>query len=110
MIARVGPDEALADTLARLHRAGRATYLVDGATKGELLESFATALAFPEYFGHNLDALADSLSDVSWRTPATVVWNHAATLARADRRTFAAVQQILITRLPPGVDVLQCLR
>lgn len=110
MIARVGADEALPATLGRLRRAGRTPYLVGGTSKRELLASFAASLNFPDYFGHNLDALADSLTDVQWQTPATIVWDHAATLARVDARTFTAVEQILTNRLPDGVDVLQCLR
>lgn len=110
MIARVGADEALPDTLSRLRRAGRTPYVVSGATKSALLESFAATFHFPDYFGHNLDALADSLRDIQVRTPATIVWDDAATLARTDHSTYAAVEQILGTSLPPGVDALQCLR
>jgi len=36
----------------------------DGATA---LRIFAETLAFPEWFGGNLDALADCLKDLSWR-------------------------------------------
>src|SRR6476469_1114755 len=31
------------------------------------LETIASALAFPEWFGGNWDALEDSLGDLSWR-------------------------------------------
>ena len=34
--------------------------------KGEVLERFASALRFPDWFGHNWDALADCLGDLSW--------------------------------------------
>jgi len=41
---------------------------LDGATdKAALLERFAAALAFPEWFGANWDALEDCLGDLSWR-------------------------------------------
>lgn len=110
MIACLGADEPLPNTLSRLRAAGRTPYVVGGETKRELLASFAAALDFPQYFGHNLDALADSLTEVRWRTPATIVWVHAATLARVDYQTFSAVEQILASRLPDGVDVLLCLR
>ncbi|MCL2658290.1 MAG: barstar family protein [Betaproteobacteria bacterium] len=36
------------------------------ANKGIVLESFASALRFPEWFGANWDALADCLMDLSW--------------------------------------------
>ncbi|WP_194291556.1 barstar family protein [Cumulibacter manganitolerans] len=110
MIATVGPDEPVDVTLARLRRAGRTPYVVSGATKAELLDSFARALSFPAYFGHNLDALADSLRDARLRTPATIVWDGAASLARADRATYRAVATILATRLPRDVEALECLR
>ena len=35
--------------------------------KQNLFEIFATALAFPEWFGRNWDALEDCLGDLSWR-------------------------------------------
>ena len=34
--------------------------------KAQLLRVFAGALGFPKTFGHNWDALADSLEDLSW--------------------------------------------
>lgn len=34
--------------------------------KGTLLRRIAAALAFPDWFGHNWDALADCLADLSW--------------------------------------------
>ena len=39
--------------------------LIDAAQKP--LEKIARALAFPEWFGGNWDALEDSLGDLSWR-------------------------------------------
>lgn len=35
--------------------------------KDALLERFASALAFPDWFGGNWDALEDCLGDLSWR-------------------------------------------
>lgn len=36
------------------------------ADKPALLRRFAEAFAFPAYFGHNWDALADCLGDLEW--------------------------------------------
>ena len=35
--------------------------------KEKLLRNIAAALAFPDWFGHNWDALEDCLTDLSWR-------------------------------------------
>jgi len=39
-------------------------------SKEALLERFAAALAFPDWFGGNWDALEDCLGDLSWRADA----------------------------------------
>ena len=35
-------------------------------SKGEFLATIAHAIQAPDWFGHNLDALADALCDLSW--------------------------------------------
>ncbi len=35
--------------------------------KAQVLDALAKALAFPDWFGHNWDALEDCLSDLSWK-------------------------------------------
>jgi hypothetical protein len=37
------------------------------ADKAALLNNFAAALGFPDWFGHNWDALEDCITDLSWR-------------------------------------------
>ncbi|WP_394940750.1 barstar family protein [Psychromicrobium sp. YIM B11713] len=46
-------------------------------SKAGVLEAFAQALDLPSYFGHNLDALADSLHDFAdgLNEPSTLIWN-----------------------------------
>lgn len=39
--------------------------------KTEMLARIASALDFPDWFGHNWDALADCLSDLAWLPPDT---------------------------------------
>jgi hypothetical protein len=41
--------------------------------KVQLLKNLAVALGFPDWFGHNWDALEDCLTDLSWREAAAHV-------------------------------------
>lgn len=40
--------------------------LADAHSKGEVLAELARAIQAPDWFGHNWDALADALGDLSW--------------------------------------------
>ncbi|MFD9736192.1 barstar family protein [Umezawaea sp. NPDC059074] len=66
-------------------------------TRHEAMEAIAAALSFPEWFGHNLDALYDSLTDLSW-LPAgehVLIWPRSAELARHDPRGHESVTAVL---------------
>ncbi|ENO89762.1 barstar family protein [Thauera linaloolentis] len=65
--------------------------------KAGVLERFATALRFPDWFGHNWDALADALCDLSWLpTPACrIVLSRPSALRAADPEVFATLLEIL---------------
>lgn len=95
------PAPAGADVAVYARRAeevGRRPYVVPPATsKAELLDGFARALHFPAWFGRNLDALADSMRDLSWlpEAPSEVIWDGAWRLRRADPATYDAVLDIL---------------
>src|SRR5436190_856550 len=58
------------DTLKRLcDRLGYSVFFIDGKairSKADFLTAFAKSLQFPDYFGHNWDALDDSITDLSW--------------------------------------------
>lgn len=91
------------DVADAVHSAGWAFAHVDGwttgSTKAELLAEIGRALEFPEHYGHNLDALHDCLRDVGTGGHGVVLlWDGWATLARADRRSFDAVVDILAER------------
>ena len=64
----LGADDAAA--LARsAHELGFAFVRIElagCADKAQLLARTAEALHFPDWFGHNLDALADCLVDLAW--------------------------------------------
>lgn len=67
------PHGAIDDLLAGALAAGCLVLRVDLAaarTKDEMLSAVGRALRFPEWFGHNWDALTDCLLDMGW-LPAT---------------------------------------
>lgn len=58
--------EAMAQAGAALDYAVVRVDLADCADKDMLMQRFAAAGRFPEWFGGNWDALADTLVDLSW--------------------------------------------
>lgn len=86
----------VADAKAR----GAFTYVLEGNGlngKAATLDAIAELLRFPSYFGRNLDALYDCLTDLSW-LPAgehVLVWVGAEALKQADPRTYLAVHGTL---------------
>ncbi|HRV65689.1 MAG: barstar family protein [Actinobacteria bacterium] len=72
--------------------------------KQSFLTACARSLAFPDYFGHNWDALADSLGEFAReRSPVLVVWTGASDLDAADRATAL---EIMSERFIDGADLL----
>lgn len=64
------PPTGMPDLLAAADKSGFAIFCVDlsaARDKSALFERLAAALEFPAWFGHNWDALADCLGDLSWR-------------------------------------------
>lgn len=59
-------NESLADAARALDFRVANVDLAGCADKDAVLRRFAQALQFPEWFGGNFDALADSLGDLSW--------------------------------------------
>ena len=65
-------------------------------SKAGLLAVLATTLEFPDWFGHNWDALQDCLTDLSWR-PApgyVVVLENCGGLAASAPETFATTLEV----------------
>lgn len=73
------------------------TYVVTGTdSKPGTLAAFAAALHFPSWYGHNLDALADCLGDLSWlpEGPVDIHWADGL-LAAADPGAHQAVLHVV---------------
>lgn len=73
--------------LARAAAGTDHVHVVDGGTdRSEIYAHFVAALALPDHFGHNLDALMDSLRDVADRheSPWTLVWRPGSAAAGTD--------------------------
>jgi len=65
--------------------------------KAELLERTATALAFPQWFGGNWDALYDCLADLGWRSAPghLLVFENAGGLRREAPEVFDTAVAVL---------------
>lgn len=77
-------------------------------SKAALLTAIAESLRFPEWFGHNFDALVDLLGDEDYVPSHTVMlWRGWAALAEADPDAFAVFLDVLRERAEqPGFSVL----
>jgi RNAse (barnase) inhibitor barstar len=75
-------------------------YYLDGTEihdKAEFYDAVAATLNFPDWFGHNLDALADCLRDLSWLGPGehVLVWSDTDVFEDADPDGYQAVTDVL---------------
>ena len=64
------PLDGEKDLIAAAEHDGYAVFRVDLANarnKDEMLDAIAGAMHFPDWFGHNWDALLDCLADLSWQ-------------------------------------------
>lgn len=85
------------DVARAVEHAGWRFGYVDGwqhQTRAEFLEAAGEALGFPDYYGRNLDAFHDCLSDLDGST--VLLWDGWGTLARADQHAFALIHGILL--------------
>ncbi|MFC0113279.1 barstar family protein [Kibdelosporangium aridum] len=72
-------------------------YVLDGSeirTKAAMLDALAKAMSFPDYFGHNLDALNDVVNDLP-PGEHTLVWQSPRTLRKADPDNYEQFVDIL---------------
>lgn len=107
-VVDLGPVSPPAAVLrARAEAQGWDVLAVDGRRvhdKASALAAVADAGDFPDWFGHNLDALADSLADLSWRPdrPHLVLWSHGGRLALLPARELGALRSVLDDAVAAG--------
>src|SRR6478672_10553049 len=85
---------------AAAKRAGFAFFHIEGKTisrKEQLLNHVATALHFPNDFGHNWDALEECLTDMEWEDASgyVIYYEHIEALQEAHPDQFDTLVEIL---------------
>ena len=71
-----------------------------GDTKADFLRAAGEALAFPDHYGQNFDALADCLHDIgAGQAGVVLLWDGWSTLARADEKVFNIALSVLGSRV-----------
>ena len=66
--------------------------------KRAVLGAFGDALGFPDWFGHNLDAMVDALRDVDHEPGTLVLWRHGGALGATDPTLHRQLVDILRSR------------
>ena len=100
MMRHLGDQVDLEGLVADAVEEGREVHVIPArSTKAEALEAFSETLNFPEWFGMNLDALADCLDTFARESEGQVewelVWDGVAALRRDDPRTLTGIEGIL---------------
>lgn len=83
-----------------LAAAGWTLHQIDGrvvTSAPELFDQCAAALAFPQWFGRNWDALADCLADLSWLPGRghVLLWHQYGVLAQLDHKAWTLACQVV---------------
>jgi RNAse (barnase) inhibitor barstar len=94
----LGPDTAIGPLVRSLQAEGVDVHVVPAGTdKAESLRVFGEVLGFPDWYGHNLDALYDCLLDLvaASDVPVHVVWDGTASLRAGHPDVFDAVLSVL---------------
>ena len=101
MIRVLGPEVSIAEVVREAQRHGGEVSVVPaGATKAESIDLFAEVLDFPDWFGRNLDALADCLHDYAEEPHEDgltrhLVWDGVARLRREHPEGYEDITSVL---------------
>ena len=102
MIRVLGAGTVVSEVVGEAQRAGAEVVVVPGAAdKRASLERFAEVLRLPDWFGHNLDALADCLHDLAESPSAEggtgrhLVWDGTRALHDTDPVAFDGICSVL---------------
>jgi hypothetical protein len=103
--APTGMGVAAAIRAARVR--GATPHVIDGTvvqSSAAMLAEIARALDFPADFGHNLDALYDSLTDLSWLPSGehVLIWSKPSVLRQADPPGYDAIGSALSDAVSDG--------
>ncbi|MDU0314511.1 barstar family protein [Phycicoccus sp. M110.8] len=103
MVHEVGAGTSLTALVRSARDDGRQVLVVPaGATVAQSLDWFAESLRLPEWFGRNLDALADCLHDLAEEDPhegtdgRVLVWDRVAALKVVDPDGFDGIRSVLV--------------
>jgi RNAse (barnase) inhibitor barstar len=100
-VYRVPESTALADIERVASWAGWRVVSLDTTTvagRAGVLGAMKEAFGFPDWFGHNLDALVDALRDVTFEPGTLLVWSGSISFAAGDPEQFEKVLAVLRSR------------
>lgn len=88
------------DVLRDAARRHAAVHVVNGSgadSKEHMLAVIAAVMDFPDYFGGNLDALYDCITDLSWFPSGEhlLLWTGSTTLAQTDPEAYDQICAVL---------------
>jgi RNAse (barnase) inhibitor barstar len=91
-----GATEPLKAAAAHAHLKFSAVDLGKAKDRATLFAELDRALALPDHFGHNFDALADVLEDRDWlgKHGRTIAFTHAATYRKDHPNDWVTVEEI----------------
>jgi RNAse (barnase) inhibitor barstar len=103
VVREVGAGTSLTGLVRAARTDGHDVLVVPaGATVAQSLDWFAESLRLPEWFGRNLDALADCLHDLAEEEPPpgtdgrVLVWDRVAALKLVDPQGYDGIWSVLV--------------